>query len=203
MKVIYIESKLKNATLNIPNSELAKLPKKIFLAYSIQYEQIVYNIAKQLKKQKIKVEKIQQVLGCSKINTKIPILLVGSGKFHAINLFLQSPILYMLENKKIIQIPKQEIERFKAKRKTALIKFLKAETIGILVSTKPGQKNLQKAEKLKQRLKKQGKQPYIFISNNIDISQFENFQIDSWVNTACPGLANDNSDIINIDELPK
>ena len=81
------------------------------------------------------------------------------------------------------------------------MKFLKAETIGILVSTKPGQENLKKAEKLKNKLEKQGKSPYIFITNNIDITQFENFNIQSWVNTACAGLAMDNPDIININEI--
>jgi len=204
MKILFIESKLKNIEKStLSNKEIAKLSKKLFLAYSIQYKELAYNIAKQLKKQGIKIEKIQQVLGCSKINTNLPILLIGTGRFHAINLYLQSPIIYMLENNKIIQIPKQEIERLRAKRKTALIKFLKADNIGILVSTKPGQNQLNKATKLKQKLKKQGKNPYIFISNNIDTNQFENFQIDSWINTACPGLAIDNPNIINLTELPK
>ena len=203
-KILYLESKLKNIEkLVLPKSEISKLPKKLFLAYSIQYKELSYNIAKQLKKQKIQIQKTQQVLGCSKVNTKLPILLIGTGRFHAINLYLQAPEVYTLENNKIIQISKQEIEKLKAKRKTALMKFLKAENIGILVSTKPGQKNLQNATKLKNKLKKKGKQPYIFISNNIDITQFENFQIDSWVNTACPGLAFDNPNIINLDELPE
>ena len=50
---------------------------------------------------------------------------------------------------------------------------------------------------------KQGKQAYIFISNNIDINQFENFSINSWVNTACSGLVIDNTSVINISELPR
>ncbi|GAI52850.1 unnamed protein product, partial [marine sediment metagenome] len=101
------------------------------------------------------------------------------------------------------KISNKEIKQLKAKRKTTLIKFLKADKIGILVSTKPGQENLQKAIRLKKQLEKKGKQPYIFLSNNIDTSQFENFNIGSWVNTACPGLVFDNSEIININELPK
>ena len=32
-------------------------------------------------------------------------------------------------------------------------------------------------------------------------NQFENFNIDSWINTACPGLAYDNPLIINHTEL--
>jgi diphthamide biosynthesis enzyme Dph1/Dph2-like protein len=203
MKLLYIESKQKNLTIKTSKAELKKLPKKLFLAYSIQYKDLAILYRKELEKNKIKVENFQQVLGCSKVNTKLPILLIGTGRFHAQNLYLQTPILYVLENNKIIRISQTEIDKLKAKKRTALIKYLKADNIGILVTTKPGQENLNKAIKLKQKLEKNNKKPYIFISNNIDISQFENFSIDSWINTACSGLAMDNPDILNIDDLPK
>ena len=202
MKVLYIESKQKNLDIALSKTEIKKLPKKIFLAYSIQYKDLAKQIKKQLENNKIKINKFQQVLGCSKVNTKLPILLIGTGRFHAINLYLQAPAIFFLEGSKILQIPSKDIEKLKAKKRTALMKFLNANNIGILVTTKPGQEQLKQAEKLKQKLIKQGKQAYIFISNNIDISQFENFNIQSWVNTACPGLANDNPEIINLNEIP-
>ena len=202
MKLLYIESKQKNLKLDITKEQIKKLPKKLFLAYSIQYKDLANDIAKQLKKQGISIQKTQQVLGCSKVNTTLPILLVGTGRFHAQNLYLQTPILYVLENNKIIRIPQKEIDGLKAKKRTALMKYLGADNIGILVTTKPGQENMKKALALKQKLEKNNKKPYIFISNNIDISQFENFNIDSWVNTACSGLAMDNPDIINMLDLP-
>ena len=206
MKLLYIQAKQKNLTnIKLSKAEIKKLPKKLFLAYSIQYQDLAILYKKELEKNKIKIHKFQQVLGCSKISNKnnLPVLLIGTGKFHAQNLYLQTPILYVLENNKIIRIPQKEIEKLKAKRKTALMKYLGAERIGILVTTKPGQENLKKAEVLKQKLEKQGKEPYIFISNNIDINQFENFNIQSWVNTACSGIAMDNPNIINIGDLPK
>ena len=203
MKVLYIESKQKNLNIKLSKAEIKKLPKKIFLAYSIQYKDLAISYRKELEKNKIKVEKFQQVLGCSKINTNLPILLVGTGRFHAINLYLQAPRVYLLEGNKIMKIHSDEIEKIKAKRRTALMKFLKEDNIGILVTTKPGQEKLNQAIKLKKKLKKQGKTPYIFLSNDIDPSQFENFNIESWVNTACPGLTNDNPSILNLDDLPK
>ncbi len=201
--ILYIPTIQKNLNLTLPKEQIAKLPKTLFLAYSIQYKELAQQIKQQLKANKINVTKSQQVLGCTKINTKLPILLISTGIFHAQNLFSQTPILYVLENNKILKIPEKQIAKLKAKKKTALIKFLKADKIGILVSTKPGQENLQQAIKLKQKLKKQNKRGFVFISNNIDTSQFENFNIDSWVNTACPGLAMNNVDIININDLPK
>ena len=203
MKTLFIPAIQKNLDIKLSKSEIAKLPKNLFLAYSIQYKNLAQKIKKQLQNNKIKIEKSQQVLGCSKINTKLPILLISTGRFHAQNIICQMPQtkLYILENDKIIKISEKEINRLKAKKKTALMKFLKADEIGILVSTKPGQEDLEKAIKLKKRLEKKKKQAYIFISNNIDVSQFENFNIDSWVNTACPGLAFDNADIINISNI--
>ena len=206
MKLLYIPTKQKNLNnIKLSKAEITKLPNKLILAYSIQYQDLAILYKKELEKNKIKVLKFKQVLGCSKISNKnkLPILLISTGKFHAQNLYLQTPILYVLDNNKIIRIPKQDIEKLKVRKKTALMKYLGADRIGILVTTKPGQENLKKAEALKQKLEKQGKEPYIFISNNIDINQFENFNIQSWVNTACPGLANDNPNIINVGDLPK
>jgi len=201
VKVLYIESKLKDLEESIPESEIKKLPKAIFLAYSLQYKELAEKIKKQIQANNIKITKFQQVLGCSKINSKEPVLLIGAGRFHAMNLFLQSPKVYLLEGNTIIEVPGKEIELLKIRLKTSLIKFLNAENIGILVSTKPGQENIDKAIELKQKLKKKSKQAYIFLSNNIDPTQFENFRIDSWINTACTGLAIDSPEIINYQEL--
>jgi diphthamide biosynthesis enzyme Dph1/Dph2-like protein len=204
MKVLYIESKLKNLNdFSLSNEEIAKLPKRLFLAYSIQYKDLAIIVKKQLEKNNIKIINFQQVLGCSKVNTKDPILLVGAGRFHAINLYLQTSEVYVLDNNIIAKISEKEIESLRSKRKTALLKFISANNIGILVTTKPGQENLNKAIQLKEKLIKKGKNAFIFVSNNIDITQFENFNIDSWVNTACQGLSYDNPNIINYLEIPK
>ena len=204
MKLLYIPTIQKNLNIEISKKEIKKLPKKLFLAYSIQYKDLAILYKKELEKNKVRVEKFQQVLGCSKISNPkhLPILLISTGKFHAQNLYLQTPILYILKNNKIVKISQSEVNKLKAYKKTALIKFLGADRIGILVTTKPGQENLNKASVLKKKLEKQGKEPYIFISNNIDISQFENFNIQSWVNTACSGLSMDNPNIINIQDIP-
>ena len=204
VKVLYIESKLRNLkNFILSEEEIAKLPKKFFLAYTIQYKSLAEQIKKQLEANNLRITKFQQVLGCSKINNKenTPILLIGAGRFHAINLYLQAPEVYVLENDKIVKISGDEINSLKNKRKAALVRFLSANNIGILVSTKPGQENLIQAIQLRKKLIKQGKNAFIFITNNIDTSQFENFNIDSWVNTACPGLSYDNSNIINYNEL--
>jgi 2-(3-amino-3-carboxypropyl)histidine synthase len=202
MKTLFIEARSKQE-FKIDKSEIRKLPRKLLLLYSIQYKKQAREIKRELEKGRIKIVRFQQVLGCSKINNKqkLPVLLIGSGEFHALNLYLQAPATYIIIGGRVKQVPRADIERLRAYRKSALIKFLKADNLGILVSTKPGQQNLKSAIKLKERLEKEGKQAFILITNNIEPTQFENFNIDSWINTACPGLAYDNPSIINIDEI--
>jgi len=193
-KIMFVEAQRK---LNIDVNKI-KLPKSpVFLAYSIQYKELALQVKKKLGK---KVKGFKQVLGCSKLKSQYPILLIGSGKFHAIQLALQGNEVYILEGMKISKLGNKELAKIKAKRKTALMKFLTAEKIGILVSTKRGQENLQAARRLKKRLEKKDKEAFLFVGNNINIGELENYNIDSWVNTACSALTFD-SRIVNIDEI--
>ena len=102
----------------------------------------------------------------------------------------------ILLNTVLQEISKEGIDLINKKKMASYLKFLNAEKVGILISTKPGQENLKKALSLKLKNKKS----YLFISNNIDINEFENFGINSWVNTACPRLDFDSS-VINLRNL--
>ena len=78
-------------------------------------------------------------------------------------------------------------------------KYLHAKTIGIIVTTKIGQKNLMRALELE---KKTDKECYIFACDELDMSQFENFNfVQFWVNTACPRIPDQAVNMINIDDL--
>ena len=208
VKVLYIEARQKRFDFEIPEKELEKLPRKIILAYSIQYKELANHMKKLLEKKKIKISKFIQVLGCSRISNKenLPVLLVSTGKFHSENLYFQAPIIHVLEENKITKVSDESIKKIKAHKRAALINFLSAEKIGILISIKQGQENMKKAIELKKKIEKKyknKKQAFLFVSDNIDVSQFENFDIDSWVNTACKGISVDKTSVINRDELPK
>ncbi|MBR9705205.1 2-(3-amino-3-carboxypropyl)histidine synthase [Candidatus Pacearchaeota archaeon] len=201
MKILYIESKIKNANIVLRDEEIRKLPNKIFLLYTIQYKDSLKSIEKQLKKHKKTILGKKQVLGCSRIKVTEPVLLVGNGRFHATNLLLQVNEIYILEYNTIIRVPYDSINTLKMKLKTSLIKFLNANNIGIIVSSKPGQLNIQAsldiANKLKEKLIKKDKNAGIFITNNINLDDLDNYHIDSWINLACPGLSYDDPRIIN------
>jgi len=203
MKIMFIPAKV-NQEVNIKKIESlsSRLPKRIAIAYSIQYRDIAERI-KEILLKKHEITLFIQVLGCSR--PKFPekteaILLVSSGRFHAVSLALESGIpVYVLEHDKLAKIPEEEIKGLKKKKLASYIRFLNADRVGIMVSTKPGQENMKKALALKKRLK--NKESYLFICNEINTKDFENFpDIKSWVNTACPRLDFDSS-IINISDL--
>jgi len=202
MKTLFIPVKAKFKISKLKIFKFSKkLPKNIVIAYSIQYK----NLALEIKNSLLKNHKVLgfiQVLGCSKPvfpkNTEA-VLLISSGRFHAISLACVTNLpIYILKSNKLEKIPKKEIESYKNKQRAAYLRFLNAEEIGILVSIKPGQENLKKAIILKKKLR--DKKSYIFIGNDINSSEFENFPIKSWINTACPRLDWDNP-VINIDRL--
>jgi 2-(3-amino-3-carboxypropyl)histidine synthase len=202
MKTLFIPAKIKSKPNKAKISGISKeLPKEIAIAYSIQYQDVAEEIKKILSKDH-KITKLTQVLGCSKPsfpkNTKA-VLLISSGKFHAVSLAIESNLpVYILEQSKLIKISKQDIESLEKKQKASYLKFLHADKVGILVSTKQGQQNLKKAIDFKKKSKKKS---YIFLSNNIDANEFENFGLNSWVNTACSRMDMNNSSIINIERI--
>lgn len=201
MKTLFIEAQRKNLRLEENIKKFILSLEKISILYSIQYKKLAEDFKKEAQSQGKKIILFQQVLGCS--NPKISqstIVLIGSGRFHAINIAsrINSPI-YIVEENKISQISKEEIDKLNLRKKSALSRFFLADKIGILISTKKGQYNLGKAIKLKEKFKE--KKIYLFLADSISLQELENFEIDSWVNTACPGLSFDSSKIINCGDL--
>ena len=61
---------------------------------------------------------------------------------------------------------------------------------------------LQLLADLKEKLEKEGKSVYLFLTDEINVNQLPNFNfIEVWVNTACPGLDLDSNKIINMEKL--
>jgi diphthamide biosynthesis enzyme Dph1/Dph2-like protein len=193
MKILFIPVLKKQERVDF--SAFSKLPKKISIAYSIQYKQIAEDIYKELKKSR-KIEDFKQVLGCSKVKFKEKtVLLIADGRFHALNLALQGYDVYIY-NSSIIHLSEEEIETLKKKRKAALINFYNSEEKAVIVSIKPGQYNLKKALELRKKYNLS-----IFLADNINMAELENFSPKSWINTACPTLIYDSTKIVNPEEI--
>ncbi len=202
MKTLFIPVK---SRLEIDKSKILefseKLPKNIALCYSIQYKSQAQEI-KSILSSTHHITEFLQVLGCSKPKISAQaILLVGDGKFHAISLAIETGLpVYLYNIGELEKISEKDIKSFQQKKKASYVKFLSSERVGILISTKPGQQNLKKARKLKEKIKE--KDIHFFLCNNIDNQQFENFpEIQSWINTACPRLDMNDSRIVNINDI--
>jgi 2-(3-amino-3-carboxypropyl)histidine synthase len=206
MKTLFIPAKIKsNVNEKAINEISKKLPKSLAIAYSIQYKDAAKEIKEILSKNH-EITSFVQVLGCSKPNfsksTKA-ILLIGSGRFHAVSLAMETNLsVYGLYNNSMSEISSKEIEFLKTKKKASYVKFLNSDNIGILVSTKPGQENLKRAFELKKSSVMKNKKSYILIGNNLSPIEFENFKVDSWINTACPRLDFDAS-VVNVRDISK
>ncbi len=128
-----------------------------------------------------------QVLGC---NVKVAkgfegYIFVGSGKFHAIQIARETGKKVILANPftmEVTELDRQEIERIEKRVKGAYLKYLNSKKVGVLVTVKPGQKNMQGEPHF------EDKERYDFVCDNV--AGLENFpDIEIWVNTGCPRLA--------------
>lgn len=178
------------------------LPKEIALFYSVQFKSLAQNFYSSLSENK-KITLFSQVLGCSR--PKIPketkaILLVGEGRFHAISLAYESNLpVYIYEKENIVKISQEEINKISSLQKSALLNYLSCDKVGIIISTKPGQSYFKQALDFKNSLKE--KKGYLFVSNEINTSEFENFSLKSYVNTACPRMDFVSPKLINLSKL--
>jgi 2-(3-amino-3-carboxypropyl)histidine synthase len=68
-----------------------------------------------------------------------------------------------------------------------------AQKFGILVSIKPGQNRKDLALKLKKLCEEKGKEAQIIVSDFIGPDKLLGFDVDAYVNTACPRIAIDDA----------
>ena len=203
MKTLFVHARSTKEVV-IPESVRKKLPKRVGIVASIQFAHRIPAIVKQIPG----AVEGGQLLGCNaamagKINSKVDaFLFVGSGVFHPINVALDTkkPVYcYNPYTDEFKQLDQKEIDSYAKSHKGAVLRFLNAKRVGIIVSTKIGQKNLQRALQLQ---KKGDKEYYIFVCDTMDFKSLEDFNfIDCWVNTACPRIDDQRSGIVSINDL--
>ncbi len=157
-----------------------------------------------------------KVLGCNasaaaKVKDEVDAFLyIGSGNFHPIQIALETGKKVLTADPiggKVGEITEEQVEKRKRRIKAAYTKFLAAEKIGVLVSTKEGQANMAAAEQLEKKYR--DKEFFMFVFDTLDFSELENFtDIECWVNTSCPRMAVEDYEkfqkpTINIAELGK
>jgi len=211
MEIMHIESKSDVDVKKAVEKAADKLPNKVGLVATIQFKHRLKYIKELLRDKGKKAIIGGQILGCDvgaaeKIKDKVnAFLYVGSGEFHPLGVALETGKTVITANPltdEVSRIKKEDIEKYKKQQKGAWMKFLASKNIGILVSTKPGQENMDKALELKKKLEAKNKNCYIFLDNTINPGEFDNFPfIESWVNTACPRFADGKRGVINYEKI--
>lgn len=140
-----------------------------------------------------------QILGCDHSSAKLLegkvdcFLFIGSGRFHPLGLqeMVDKPVLFLDLEKKNLTNFLREKERMETLRIMRVQKAKDLRNFGIVVSTKPGQVNMEAAEGIKKKLKSAGKGVYILVADQLTPEKLIGLKIDVLVNTACPRMRED------------
>ena len=204
MKLMHVHAK-SSIDVKLPKIKLDELPKLRWgVVTTIQHAHKIKDVLDQLKTAML----AGQVLGCNameaeKIKEHVDAwLFVGSGEFHPIQVAIktrQDVYLWNPVTQNLGKLDSKIVERFENRKRGQLSKFLMSNKVGIIVSTKMGQKNLVRAMELSRI---SGKEYFLFACDEMDMRQFENFPfIQFWVNTACPRIPDEADKMLNIDDL--
>ncbi len=166
-----------------------------------------------------------QLLGCDNYHNSLQLTLqqdtkincylyIGDGKFHPLALVYGQKDLFLKQVKEIIcndpihqkmsLLSFDDIKNILQRYKGALMKFLTAERVGVIVTIKPGQEQLKPAFMMGEKFP--DKKFYYFIDNVVSFEQLENFPfIQVWVNTTCPRVGFDDQEkfakgVINLND---
>ncbi|MBI5159029.1 diphthamide biosynthesis enzyme Dph2 [Candidatus Micrarchaeota archaeon] len=139
-----------------------------------------------------------QILGCeydaaASVETLVDCFaIICGGRFHFLGIETSKPVFHASTDGEKIEEVSLEIMKMKKRMKGMLLKALEAKNFGVIVSTKIGQKNLEKAREIKKKLEAKGRNTAILVSNEVNFESLKNFHsFDCFINTACPRISED------------
>jgi len=143
-----------------------------------------------------------QVTGCDYSNAVSimkeveAFLFVGGGRFHAIGVALSTskPTIIADPYDDTATSVNEEAEKILKQRWAQVQDAKKTKTFAVLVGMKLGQKRLEEAFQLKEKLEKEGKTTYLFALKEVTPEALMEFpSIEAYVNTACPRISLDDA----------
>lgn len=207
MEVIFLETPY-TGTVELSQDTLDHLKdkgyQKIGLYASVQFIGNLDSVKEQLAENNIEIIETKQLLGCDIYSVKEAdaYLYIGDGRFHPLALvYAQKKVDVIKEvicddpiGNKMTILTIKDIEKTLQKQKAGLTKFLSSQKIGVIITLKPGQEQLNNSFSIEKKYP--NKKFYYFIDDKISFDQLENFPfIDVWVNTACPRIGLDDQEM--------
>ena len=134
MDAVFLEAKSDLDIKKVVEKSIKSLPKKVGIVTTAQHKHKLKEIKEILEKNNIKAEIGGQILGCDaknavKIKNKVDAFLyVGSGRFHPIEVQLETGKKVVMANPFVNEVKvleKKRVERLEKQQKGALLKYNK------------------------------------------------------------------------------
>jgi len=142
------------------------------------------------------------VIGCDYSNAKSvakeveAFLFIGGGRFHALGVALSTskPTIIADPYEQRAYSLVGDAETIVKQQWASVQEASKAKSFGLLVGLKPGQRRLEEALRLKEKLEEKGKTVYVFAVREITPEVLMEFPtVEAFVNTACPRISLDDA----------
>ncbi|MBS1263785.1 MAG: 2-(3-amino-3-carboxypropyl)histidine synthase [Methanonatronarchaeales archaeon] len=140
-----------------------------------------------------------QVLGCDLGNARVDapeLLYLGTGLFHPLGARLATGKRVVAADPSTGETVdlEEEVESFVRRRFGSVSAASDAETWGVLVGRKPGQRRLRKARESANLLEESGREANLVTLDLVTPEALTNLGMDAYVNTSCPRLSLDDGD---------
>ncbi len=185
---------------------LNRLPERVALASTIQHSHRLPAVKQALEKQGKKVLLIPkgkrcseegQVLGCDltgaeQIEDSVDgFLFIGSGLFHAMGIAFYTEKPVIRADPYTQEITDLDATIWKKERALRQTKASEAGSYGIIVSSKPGQNQMEKAKEIKEKIEAKNLRAYLILMDEITPDRLLAFDVDAFIITACPRIVID------------
>lgn len=141
-----------------------------------------------------------QVTGCNYSNATAIVkdvdafLLIGGGRFHAIGVALATskPTVVVDPYEQSAQRVDDEAKKIVKKQWATVKEAQKAQNFGVLIGLKNGQKRINDALAIKEKLEKKGKKATLLAIREVTPEALMQFStVEAFINTACPRISLD------------
>ncbi len=120
-------------------------------------------------------------------------LYIGGGDFHPLGVAIATgkPVIAADPRLGEVRDMAEKADRVLRQRHAAITLASEAQRFGIVASTKIGQDRRTLAASLKRACEDAGREAVLFVTDAVAPEALDAFDVDVWVNTACPRLATD------------
>ncbi|KXA98122.1 hypothetical protein AKJ37_01275 [candidate division MSBL1 archaeon SCGC-AAA259I09] len=205
--VLYVEAHMEAEPFDVLEKALPELRGSVWgLTTTVQHIDHLYEVKEVLSGEKIKsvigdpgprAKYPGQILGCDwgsarSVSGEVDgFIYIGTGEFHPVGIILATgkPVISINPLADDYERTNPELEKFMRKRWAVIAEAKSCQSFGVLVSVKGGQNRMSLAESLSEKLDKQGYDSCILVADDVNTEALRDFQIEAFVNTACPRLA--------------